>query len=67
MERPKSPLEEMYERMTQVIETYGGKAPSPERAKSLNLISDFCWALDCVPRVQLVRQETAPPPATPSE
>lgn len=55
--RPKSQPEILYERMVQVIETYGGKAPAVDAPGSLSLVAEFCWALDVVPKVVLYPNE----------
>lgn len=52
--RPISQPEELYLRMVQVIETYGGKAPAVNEAGSLQLVAEFCWALGVRPRIELM-------------
>lgn len=53
MDRPKQEIELLCDRMTAVIENYGGKPPKANEAGSLTLIADFCWALDVKPVITL--------------
>lgn len=60
IDRQKTPFEEAYDRMAQVIAAYGGKAPAPNEAGSLELYAEFCWALDVKPIVHIVPNEQKP-------
>lgn len=51
-ERPKSPLEELGERLLQVVKDHAN-----DEEPTLELLADVAWALDAYVRIELVHKE----------
>ena len=50
-------IREVYNRAADCIRRYGGKPPEPSEAGSIELIADFCYAINVVPHITLVDRD----------